>query len=90
REKPGGPSLDDLSNDIGSSCNRANGAPASAGQRALDQDRLKPVLHSPDANSRNVGFHHKVQDLVLPEKPGGPSLDDLSNDIGTAVQKIKL
>jgi hypothetical protein len=62
-----------------------------------------------DANGRNVGFHHKVQDLVLPEKPGGPFQyrmnvrldrgeftiavtlrDDLSNDIGTAVQKIKL
>lgn len=62
-----------------------------------------------DGNGRNVGFHHKVQDLVLPDKPGGPfqyrmnvrldrgeftiavtMRDDLSNDIGTAVQKIKL
>jgi VWFA-related protein len=62
-----------------------------------------------DATGRNVGFHHKVQDLTLPSKPGGPfqyrmnvrldrgeftiavtMRDDLSNDIGTAVQKIKL
>ncbi|MDP9361463.1 MAG: VWA domain-containing protein [Acidobacteriota bacterium] len=62
-----------------------------------------------DANGRNVGFHHKVQDLALPSKPDGSfqyrmnarldrgeftiavtMRDDLSNDIGTAVQKIKL
>jgi hypothetical protein len=62
-----------------------------------------------DANGRNVGFHHKVQDIALPAKPDGPfryhmnvrldrgdftiavtMRDDLSNEIGTAVQKIKL
>ena len=63
-----------------------------------------------DATGKNVGFHHKVQDLSFPSgPPGGPfqyrmnirlepgeftvavtMRDDLSNEIGTAVQKIKL
>ncbi|HKB78688.1 MAG TPA: VWA domain-containing protein [Thermoanaerobaculia bacterium] len=71
--------------------------------------RVHVYLSIFDASGRNVGFHHKIQDLSLPSKPGGPfqyrmnvrldrgeftlaltMRDDLSNEIGTAVQKIKL
>ena len=71
--------------------------------------RVHVYLSIFDAEGKNVGFHHKVQDLALPVKPtdafqyrmnvrldkGEFTLavtmrDDMSNQIGTAVQKIKL
>jgi VWFA-related protein len=71
--------------------------------------RVHVYLSIFDAAGNNVGFHHKVQDLSLPEKPSNPFQyrmnvrldrgeftvavtlrDDLSNEIGTAVQKVKL
>ena len=71
--------------------------------------RVHVYLSIFDSNGNNVGFHHTVQDLSLPNIPANPFQyrmnirldhgeftvamtlrDDLSNEIGTAVQKIKL
>jgi VWFA-related protein len=72
--------------------------------------RVHVYLSIFDANGNNVGFHHKVQDISLPNAPTADPFqyrmnvrldrgeftlavtmrDDLSNEIGTVVQRVKL